>query len=310
MAPASASFPALGSTACLWVTEAEALTPALDELRSELDAIDRTCSRFRADSELAHVNAEAGRLTSVSPLFAEVLGRTLDAAAATDGLVDPTIGRALRLAGYDRAFSVVRVRDADTVRPRFVDVPGWSLISFDVEHGTVVIPRGTELDLNVIAKALAADRAADAAARAAGCGVLVSLGGDCAVAGEPPRDGWPIRIADDHRAPIDGPGPVVAISSGGLASSSTTVRRWRGGPTELHHVLDPRTGRPATSSWRTVSVAASSCVDANVASTAAIVLGEDAPSWLEERRLPARLVRVSGSVVCVAGWPNELAEAA
>jgi thiamine biosynthesis lipoprotein len=135
--------------------------------------------------------------------------------------------------------------------------------------------------------------------------VLVSLGGDVAVAGEPPIGGWSIQLADDHAAPPDGPGPVVAIHSGGLATSGTTVRRWRSGRIELHHIVDPRTGRPAVTPWRTVSVAAASCVDANIASTAAILLGPAAEGWLLGRQLPARLVDTAGATVRVAGWPSE-----
>jgi thiamine biosynthesis lipoprotein len=119
-----------------------------------------------------------------------------------------------------------------------------------------------------------------------------------------------VRIADDHRASLDGPGPVVSLESGGLATSSVTVRRWRVGEEELHHILDPRTGEPAPSCWRTVSVAAASCVDANIASTAAVLLGERARDWLAERRLPARLVAVSGEVFCIGGWPGEAGMAA
>jgi thiamine biosynthesis lipoprotein len=111
-----------------------------------------------------------------------------------------------------------------------------------------------------------------------------------------------VRIADDHGAPLDAPGPTVALERGGLATSSTTVRRWRSGTSELHHIVDPRTGRPAESPWRTVSVAAKTCVDANVATTASFLL-EDAPAWLEARGLPARLVGIDGKVALVAGWP-------
>jgi thiamine biosynthesis lipoprotein len=111
-----------------------------------------------------------------------------------------------------------------------------------------------------------------------------------------------VRIADDHKAPPDEPCPRIAIDSGALATSSTTVRRW--GRT-AHHLIDPRTGLPAVSPWRTVSVAAASCVDANTASTAAIVLGDDAPEWLAARNLPARLVDQAGGVLAVAGWPAE-----
>ena len=143
------------------------------------------------------------------------------------------------------------------------------------------VPAGVELDLGATAKALACDRAANAAAAVAG-GALVGLGGDIAVAGEAPVDGWPVRIADDHAAPLDTPGPTIALAGGGLATSSTTVRRWYSGAAELHHLVDPRTGRPAESRWRTVSVAAKTCVDANVASTASFML-EDAPAWLAAR---------------------------
>ena len=165
---------------------------------------------------------------------------------------------------------------------------------------------GCELDLGATAKALAADRIAAAAAAQSGSGVLVSLGGDVAAGGQAPAGGWSIGLADDHDAPLDGPGPAVSIESGGLASSSTSVRRWRAGHAELHHIVDPRTGRPADTPWRTVTVAARSCVEANVASTASVVLGEAAPHWLSRSGLPGRLVRMTGTVVCAGGWPKEL----
>jgi thiamine biosynthesis lipoprotein len=114
-----------------------------------------------------------------------------------------------------------------------------------------------------------------------------------------------VRVTDDHASGPEADGQTVLVQSGGLATSSTTVRRWARGGQELHHVLDPRTGRPAEEVWRTVSVAAASCVDANIASTAAIIRGERAPAWLESLGLPARLVLPEGSVVRVGGWPAE-----
>ena len=172
------------------------------------------------------------------------------------------------------------------------------------------MPAGVRLDLGATAKALAADRAAEQAGAAAGCGVLVSLGGDMATAGEPPAAGWPVRVTDWHAAPLDADGQTVRLPGGALATSSTTVRRWARGGEQLHHVLDPRTGRPAAVVWRTVSVAAATCVDANIASTASVIRGERSPSWLESVGLPARLVRQDGSVVRAAGWPGEDQEAA
>ena len=139
--------------------------------------------------------------------------------------------------------------------------------------------------------------------------MLVSLGGDLSIAGPELPGGWTVLVADDHAAPLDGPGPHITLWSGGLASSGTTVRRWQRGGRELHHVVDPGSGAPVEPFWRTVSVAASSCVDANIASTACVVMGAPAPGWLERRGLPARLVTRDGDVHRVGGWPSETSSA-
>jgi thiamine biosynthesis lipoprotein len=165
------------------------------------------------------------------------------------------------------------------------------------------VPIGVRLDLGATAKALAADRAAAAAAELAGCGVLVSLGGDIAVAGAGPAEGWTIGLADSHLDEPE-PGQSVRIGDGGLATSSTTVRRWLRGGEIVHHLIDPRTGRPAREVWRTVTVAAATCVDANTASTAAIVRGEVAVDWLASLGVPARLVRADGRIVRTPTWPR------
>jgi thiamine biosynthesis lipoprotein len=295
---------ALGTQANLVVSDPRALAAARRAVEAELDAIDLACSRFRADSDLSRLNARAGRTVRVGPLLLEAVTVALRAAALTDGIVDPTIGRALILAGYDRDFALITAAPTWLAATR---VAGWRAVSVNRAGSTVRIPRGVRLDLGATAKALAADRSAAAAATAApGAGVLVNLGGDIAVAGPTPAGGWAIRVADDHRAPPDAPGQALSLESGGLATSSTTVRRW--GPV-AHHIIDPRTGRPAVSPWRTVSVAAATCVDANIASTAAIVLGDDAPDWLAARGLPARLVDQEGRAHAVADWPQERAAA-
>jgi thiamine biosynthesis lipoprotein len=305
---ASVSFPALGTTALLCVAEAEGLPTAHEELERELSTLDEACSRFRDDSELVRLNAAAGLgPAEVSPLLFEAIQVALAAAEETGGLVDPTVGRTLRLAGYDRRFATVKLRDGSTFRPSFAPVPGWKQVELDPASRTVALAKDVELDLGATAKALAADRIAHSAARASGTGVLVSLGGDVAVAGPVPDGGWPIRVADDHAADLDEPGPTVALSAGGLATSGTTVRRWLAGEVALHHIVDPRTGRPAKTPWRTVTVVGPTCVDANVASTAAVVLGEEAPAWLAARGLPARLVREAGEVTYVGGWPQDAA---
>jgi FAD:protein FMN transferase len=299
----SVTFPALGTTATLVVTDPDALPPAHRALDEVLDAVDEACSRFRPDSELMAVNGAPGRPVAVGPILLDALDVALRAARLTDGVVDPTVGRALRVLGYDRDFAAV-APDGAPVPRELGRVPGWHTIHIDRTAATIEIPEGVELDLGATGKAFAVDRAASAIAEHVGGGVLVSLGGDVAVAGPPPEDGWPVRVADDHAAPPDAASETVAISVGGLATSSTTVRRWRRGGDELHHIVDPASGRPATVCWRTVSVTARSCVDANTASTAAIVRGEGAPEWLKASGLAARLVRRDGSVVRVAGWPG------
>ena len=299
----SASWRALGTTVVVAVTEPSALRKSCSLVAAELDAIDRACSRFRDDSELVRLNARAGTATQVGALLFEALSTAVDAAAATDGLVDPTVGRSLRLSGYDKTFSLVQSRDG-TLRPSFVRVPGWRTIELDERTQTVRVPKDAELDLGATAKALAADRAVRSVHEAIGVGALVSLGGDIAVAGAPPGEGWPVRIADDSAAPLDSAGPCVLLAAGGLATSGTAVRRWTTSAGELHHLVDPRTGRPAASFWRTATVTAASCVDANTASTAAVVLGEQALRWLATVGLPARLVRYDDAVSRVAGWPE------
>jgi thiamine biosynthesis lipoprotein len=170
---------------------------------------------------------------------------------------------------------------------------------------TIQLPRGVKLDLGATAKAWAADRAAAAARAASGCGVLVSLGGDIATSGACPAGGWRVHVTDDHRDGPDAPGQTIAIGGGGLATSSTFVRRWRRNGQQMHHIVDPATGDPASTPWRTVSVAAASCAEANIAATAAIVRGERALAWLAELGLPARLVARDGAVSTVGSWPAE-----
>ncbi|HET9171044.1 MAG TPA: FAD:protein FMN transferase [Actinospica sp.] len=303
-----AGFPLWGGTAVILTTDPSAADAAHAIALAETAAMDEACSRFRPDSELARVNAAAGEPVVVGPLFAAVVSAALRAAAATDGAVDPTCGAGLEAAGYDRDIELLRQAGVRvTVRER-VPAPGWQTVGWNPGTRTLRTVPGCRLDFGAVAKALSADRAAQLAARTLGCGVLVSLGGDIAIAGGAPADGWQIKIADDHRAANDEPGPVISLHSGGLATSSTTVRRWRTTDGTAHHILDPRTGTPADGPWRTVSVTAANCVDANVAATAALVRGHRAVRWLEGQGLPARLVRHDGGVIVLGGWPPDPAE--
>jgi thiamine biosynthesis lipoprotein len=305
-APASADWTALGTQVWLVVTDPDRLAAGRRLLAADLAEVDAACSRFRPDSELMSLAATAGPV-QVSPLLAEAIGVALRAARLTGGDVDPTVGTAMVAIGYDRDFAQLPA-SGPPVTLAVRAVPGWQQVHLDEQAGRLSLPRGVQLDLGATAKAWAADRSAARLAATLGCGVLVGLGGDISVAGEPPPGGWRVRVQDVTGRPEDppvGPAAVVAIQDGGLATSSTTARRWRRGGEVLHHILDPRTGLPAPDYWRTVSVAAATCVDANTASTAAIIKGRDAVNWLANSGLPARLVDAAGNVHAVNGWPGE-----
>lgn len=305
--PYRVSFPALGTTAVLLAADPARAGVALTVLRAELAAVDATCSRFRPDSELSRANACAGtgRPVPVGALLAEAIEVALRAARLTGGTVDPTVGPAVVALGYDVTFTrVARTGPAPRLRP----ANGWQSVGWDPDLRLLRLPAGTALDLGATAKAWAADRAARAAAAATGCGVLVNLGGDLSTAGRAPDGGWRVAVGDDHAGPAGPATPVVTVRGGGLATSGTTVRTWQRGGRTRHHIVDPATGDSAPEIWRTVSVAAADCVDANTASTAAIVLGERAEKWLRDTALPARLVRADGKVLRLGGWPEEVQE--
>lgn len=276
----SATWRAIGTDVQVLVSDPAALRSAEALVRRQLSELDDACSRFR-DSELTRLRPGHQR---VGPVLAGAVAAALGAAAATDGLVDPTLGRALVTAGYDRTF-----RALPDDGPAAVAGPAgrWRELHLD---GDVLDLPDVALDLGATAKAWAADRAAATVATRLGVGVLVNLGGDIAVVG----GAWPVAVGDPG-----GPCEVVEISTG-LATSSTVRRTWRRGGVRQHHVLDPRTGAPAPAYWQTVTVAAATCLEANTASTAAVVLGPGAPAWLGD--LPARLVDTAGQVSYVGGW--------
>jgi thiamine biosynthesis lipoprotein len=210
----------------------------------------------------------------------------------------------MRLVGYDTDFAAVPP-DGEALKLIIRPIPGWRAVRFSATTRTVSVPRGVEVDLGATAKALAADLAAAAGLRAMGGegGILIGLGGDIAVLGDAPPGGWVVQVSDDSNDQVDPTAETVALRGGAIASSSTWVRRWRRGGVELHHIIDPRTGCPVDTPWRLATVVADTCVDANIASTAAIVRGCDAIAWLDSLNLPARLVGRRDETVRVGGWP-------
>jgi len=298
-----AAWRALGVEVRLVVADPAVLQDARALLEHRSEALDLACSRFRPDSEIVRLDHAQGRATPISPLLWQAVQVALDAARRTGGTLDPTLGQRLAALGYDRTFA--EVAPVGPALPpgltlRVVAPASWRDVVLDPDAGTLAVPAGVRLDLGATAKAWAADRVAQELAHRFGTGVVVGLGGDLAVAGPAPQEEWAIAVQETDTGT---PAQVVRISGGGLATSGTAARRWVRGSDVLHHVLDPSTGLPARTPWRAVTVAASSCLEANIASTATVVLGEDGLAWLRRRGLPARLVAEDGSVTVLGGWP-------
>ena len=281
------------------VDDSAALTEAMDIVKSQIRDIDEACSRFRPDSELSRLNSRSGEGdVELSPLLEEAIVTALRAAQMTDGLVDPTVGKYVEELGYTVTFRDLPV-DGPAVNLRVRRVVGWRALAYDAQAHSIRLPPGVRLDLGASGKAWAADRAATAVADRLGVGVAVECGGDIAVRGRLPAGGWPVRVSAD----IDAEDwQDVVIYDGGLATSGTTARRWRRGGIELHDIIDPTTGLPARTPWRVVTVAGATCVEANAAATAALIMGEPAPAWLNLHKLPARLIDVNGGVRFAGGW--------
>jgi thiamine biosynthesis lipoprotein len=308
---------AIGTTTVVAVTEPAVADRAALIVRDELSAIDATCSRFRADAEIAAVNDAHGSTVAVSALLFQAILTACDVAELTKGAVDPTVGAAVESLGYDRDFDLLGDRELDLVDDARDDtkmstpppmmppvaVPGWWRVELDVRRRTVRVPSGTRLDLGASAKALVADRAAMRIADALPTGALVSVGGDVAVAGPAPSDGWAIGIAQDSATSPEHVDQVVSVTAGGLASSSTGVRTWHQDGRRVHHIVDPTTGECAEAYWTLVSATGRNCVEANAATTAAIVWGRGAVARLNAMGRCARLVRADGRVLRLNGWP-------
>ena len=301
-------------TARIVVTRPATLDPARERAQSYLAEVERACSRFRPDSELTLAQLAAVNGVAISPLLADLVEAALDAARLTDGAVDPTVGGLLDALGYDRDISALEPLEPahphEEPAPQVVVAhrrPDWRTVRLDrtAIGDRLRMPAGTRLDLGATAKAYAADQCAAIINEELDTGVLVCLGGDIATAGPAPDGGWRVLVQDL----AEDPAQTVGLPAGAaLATSSTVSRRWRHHGIWMHHIVDPRTGTPAPTRWRSASVAAATCLQANAASTAALVHGDGAPAWLRRTGLPARLVGADGRVHTYGGWPSDGAD--
>lgn len=297
-------FPAMGTDVSVLLPEllAEA---GFRLVRSLFEEWEQTLSRFRASSELSFVNAHAGRPVTVSPLFMQVLTAALDAARATGGVFDPTLLPHLVAAGYDRTFSELPA-DRPAISSQVGPGGAWRSILVNRTFNTVVLPPGAALDVGGIAKGMAVDTAVEQLISLGADEAAVEAGGDLRVHGLPPgRPDWPVAVQtrDGYE--------TVSLYEGALATSNASLRAWKLGGENKHHLIDAQTGRPATSDLWSVSVVTPCCVQADVAAKTALLLGSSAGSaFLEAEGLAGLLVPQEGAVRHVGPWLPARTEAA
>ena len=247
---------------------------------------EQTLSRFRAGSELSRLNDLRGQAVPVSPVLWEVVDLAFDADRESGGLVTPTQLAALEAAGYDRSFDALaresRVATEIEWQPLRPAPALPQAVVRDVQRRSLRLDEGVRLDLGGVAKGWAAG---EAARRLSTLGpALVDAGGDIAVSG--PRLGatpWSIGIANPF-FPDDELETLLIARGGGLATSGRDYRRWQRNGQWYHHILDPRTGRPAQTDVLTATVVAPSAARAEVAAKVALILGgQHGLAWLAAR---------------------------
>jgi thiamine biosynthesis lipoprotein len=258
----------MGSEVTVIVPRAHAES-ALELTQSIFHHWETTLSRFDPASELSRLNASQGAPFLASPLLLKVTAAALQAAEATDGDFDPTLLPRHVALGYDRTFTSLPASG-----PPVALTPErsgrWREILVQRDRGVILLPPGVALDFGGIAKGMAVDTAVAELKARDWLPTLVNAGGDLAVAGVPQdQDSWSLAV--DHV-----PGATVPLARGALATSAVTKRSWRRGDTLLHHLLDPRRGLPADGDILAATVAAASCMQAEVAAKTALLRGPEA----------------------------------
>lgn len=299
-------FQAMGSHWELYVTAADysEATADLNAAWAIIKLVEQRLSRFRPDSELSRLNASQGKPFHASPLLWAALKKALAEARRTDGIFDPTILDALEAAGYDRSFERLANGDATpAVVPHTVPFGGhgWQEVALDDETRSVTLPAGLRIDFGGIAKAWAGEWAAETLARSGAC--LVDAGGDVVAVGAPPgRRGWPVGVADPSHPDVNV--TVLELRDRAVATSGTDYRRWEKGGVPQHHIIDPRTRRPAETDVVSATVVGRELTYAAVAAKVAIVLGSaEGRAYLERQQgAEALLVLGDGATLTTAGF--------
>jgi thiamine biosynthesis lipoprotein len=272
-------FHAMGSR-MIAIVDTDAAPAELENLPGQFGAWEQVLSRFRNDSELCELNRRAGKAVHVSRVLWDVFEASQQANARTGGMVNPLIMDALIRAGYDRSFDEIEADDAyPDLAPTLEMVPCLSEVVADADAHTLCLPAGAQLDFGGIAKGWAAQQAV--LGLSAYGPALVSAGGDIAVSGRR-ADGepWEIGVEDPLR-----PGAYIEsvfLERGGVATSGRDYHHWRRAGSQLHHIIDPRTGLPAETDVLTATVIAPDAILAEALAKAVLISGgETGLAWLE-----------------------------
>jgi thiamine biosynthesis lipoprotein len=285
--------------------DARSARGALEQAERFFYDVEARFSRFLPESELSRLNRIHDEDVPVASDLAELIGKALAAARTSEGIFDPTVIDALEAAGYDRSIELVR---GNGTHPRGEVAPHpdtWRNVVVDTKASTVRLPAGVRLDLGGIGKGWAADRASEIL-RPLGAG-MVNAGGDIRAWGDQPGavpgEGWLVAVEDPEQPGIDL--VWLRVRDGALATSSITRRRWSGG----HHLINPRTARPADTNLLSVTALGPTVVRAEVAAKVALILGREAGlDWLAAQRdVEAVAVDDGGELFGTAGIEEELA---
>jgi FAD:protein FMN transferase len=252
----------------------------LGRAQQRVEELEQLWSRFRSDSEISRLNANAGAAMRVSPETCELVRRSVEGWHLSGGAFDPTLLGPLVQAGYDRTFEEVLSRSGSDPDPDLRVAGGTWLRgvsrgceSVEVSGELVSLGEGVGFDTGGIGKGLAADMIVAELMDSGAEGACVNLGGDLRVAGVGPvGHGWTVAIQHPRmREPV----ALVGIGEGAVATSTTLQRRWGTRSGWSHHLIDPRSGMPSESDVNFVSVIAAQAWVAEVLAKAVLINGSE-----------------------------------
>jgi len=295
--PTATGFRAMGTDVTVLVLDGPSDAGA--RAAGAIERLEEQWSRFRPTSELCALNASAGAPVMVAPELFALIDRAVRAWRDTSGRYDPTVLPAVIAAGYDRDFDAVAADGAGPATEP-TPAPGCAAIELDPRLHAITLPAGVALDLGGIGKGYAVDLVARKLVESGARGALVNLGGDLrAIGAAPEPHGWVVAVDDPLATGTTG---MLALTEGAIATSTRLKRAWERDGHALHHLIDPRTGRPAASGLASVTVVSGEAWRAEVLAKAAFIAGPaDGGAVVSDGGATGLLVLDDGRVVELEG---------